>query len=125
MNLDLFALTWQQFAIITLAVTLVRFLIAVVSAIRPPNAFDWLSVATVLDTQVLKRVVPIAAIAFLAQTFPAGASQTFVWGLATAGLALYVSETVKQAATNWANSTSLVETPQAVAAKAIDALKTI
>jgi len=111
MNLDLFALTWQQFAVVTLAVTFVRFIIAVVSAVRPPNAFDFLSVATVLDTQVLKRVVPIAAIAFLAQTFPVGEGQQAIWALATAGLALYVVETVKQAAENWASSTSPVETP--------------
>lgn len=125
MSIDLFALTWQQFAIVTLAVTLVRFLIAVVAAVRPPNSFDWLSVATVLDTQVLKRVVPIAAIAFLAQTFPSGEAQTAIWGLATAGLALYVAETVKQAAVNWTNSTTPVETPQLIAAKAIDQLKNI
>ena len=125
MNLDLFALTWQQFAIITLAVTFVRFLIAVVSAVRPPSTFDLLSVATVLDTQVLKRVVPIAAIAFLAQTFPAGEAQTGIWAIATAGLALYVVETVKQAATNWATSTNPVETPQLIAAKAIERLKSI
>lgn len=125
MNLDLFALTWQQFAIITLAVTFVRFLIAVVAAVRPPNTFDVGSVATVLDTQVLKRVVPIAAIAFLAQTFPAGEGQTGIWAIATAGLALYVVETVKQAATNWANSTNPAETPQLIAAKAIEELKNI
>lgn len=111
MNIDLFALTWQQFAIVTLAVTFVRFAIAVVSAVRPPNSFDVMLVANVLDQQVLKRVVPIAAIAILAQSFPEGAAQTAIWTLATGGLALYVVETVKQAATNWANSTVAVDKP--------------
>lgn len=108
MTLDLFNLTWQQFAIVTLAVTLVRFAIAVVAAVRPPNAFDTLAVATVLDTQILKRVIPLAGIAALAQSFPEGAAQTAIWTVATGGLALYVAETVKQAAVNWANSTTPV-----------------
>lgn len=102
-SIDLTALTWQGFAIVALAVSFVRFVIAVVAAVKPPNAFDWLIVADVLDKQILKRVTPIAALAFLAFAFPAeNAAHIAIWALACGGLGLYVAETVKAAAANWA-----------------------
>lgn len=102
-SLDLSALTWQQFAVATLAVTFVRWLIAVVAAVvKPPNTFSVAMALLVFRDHVLGIVTPIAAVAFISMSLPpASAAHAALWAVACGGLALYVVDTVRSAADNW------------------------
>lgn len=99
MNLE--SLTWEQFALIAVGVAVLDFIVGTVAAIIPPNYFSWASVARVLETHVLKRIAPIAGLAFLAQTFPeTDPNHAALWATACGALALYVGETVKSLVTS-------------------------
>lgn len=101
-TLDLTSLTWQQFAIAALAVSLARWVLAVVAALKPPNTFDVKTSLDVFRDHVLPIVTPIAAVAFIAQSFPQGTpAHVGAWAMACGGLALYIADTVKSAAANW------------------------
>jgi hypothetical protein len=109
--MDFTNLTWQQFALVAVVVAGTDFVVSVLAAIVPPNYFSFASVAKVLETHVLKRVIPIAALAALALSFPStSAEHTGLWASACAALALYVAETVK-------SLMSSVQVAQAVAAE--------
>lgn len=105
-NLDFATLSPAQFAVAAMAVTAVRFAIAIITALKPPVTFKWEIVANVLHAQVLGRVFPIIGVAFIAYVLPESPAKTAIWVLAAGGLALYVAETVKIAATNWATNNS-------------------
>jgi hypothetical protein len=101
-SLDLTSLTWQQFAVAVLAVTVVRWLLAVVAAIKPPNTFSVSKALAVFRDHVLNIVAPIVGVAFIAMSLPGdSAAHLALWTLACGGLALYVVDTVKAAAANW------------------------
>ena len=101
-QLDLTGLTWQQFAIATLAVSFARWALAVVAALKPPNTFSVEKALEVFRDHVLMIVTPIAAVAFISQSFPSGTpAHVGAWAMACGGLALYVIDTVKSAADNW------------------------
>jgi hypothetical protein len=90
------SLSWEQFAVLALAVSVVDWVGAVLAAVAPPvNYFSFTEAVRVLETHVLKRVFPLAGLAFIAQAIPAGDPRTLVWGLATGALGLYVAETVR------------------------------
>lgn len=89
-------LTWQQFAVLAVVVAVVDWVVAVLAAVSPPvNYFSFQAAARVLETHVLKRVIPIAGLAFIAQSIPAGPARDLVWLTATGALGLYVAETIK------------------------------
>lgn len=106
-NLDLSVLgqlTWYQFATLALVLSAVRWATATVYAIAPPNVFSWSLAATVLETQVMNRVVPLAAVAFIAAAIPPSTLHDAVWGLAVGFLGLYLAETIKTILANRALS---------------------
>lgn len=101
-TLDLTSLTWQQFALVTLAVSIARWALAVVAAIKPPNTFSVEKALDVFRDHVLMIVTPISAVAFISMSFPGdSAAHAATWGMACIGLGLYVVDTVKSAADNW------------------------
>lgn len=98
--LNLSDITWQRFFLVAFTVAGVDFVVSVLAAVTPPNYFDWAKVAQVLDTHILKRVIPITALAFIALSFPAGPQHDLLWVGASGALALYVGETVKSIASS-------------------------
>lgn len=99
MNIDLSALTLQQFAILLLAVAAVDFATGVYSALHS-GSFSWAAVADVLETHVLKRVIPILAPVALSLSLPAGQTHDVLWSTALAATALYLTETISSITDN-------------------------
>jgi hypothetical protein len=94
--MDLTNLTWLRFAELAGAVALIDWVVGVLAAIAPPNYFSWANVAKVLETHVLKRILPIAGLAFLAAAVPAGSPEHIgFYGSAIVALGAYVGETAK------------------------------
>ena len=112
-SIDLSSLTWQQFVVAALSVTAVRWALAVVAAIKPPNTFSVQKSLEVFRDHVLSVVAPIAGIAFIAMSLPVtSAAHIGAWSLACGGLALYVVDTVRSAAANW-QASSIPPSPPA------------
>ena len=102
-TIDLTSLTWQQFTVAALAVTIARWVLGVIAAIKPPNTFTIEDALAVFRDHVLSIVAPIAAVAFVAMSLPGDSpAHVALWALACGGLALYVVDTVRSAAANWA-----------------------
>lgn len=101
-TLDLTSLTWQQFALVTLAVSIARWVLAIVAALKPPNTFSVEKALDVFRDHVLMIVTPISAVAFISMSLPADTpAHVMTWVIACGGLVLYVIDTVKSAADNW------------------------
>lgn len=101
-SIDLTSLTWQQFAVAALSVSFVRWLLAVVAAIKPPNTFSVEKSLDVFRDHVLPIAAPISGVAFVAMSLPPdSATHVALWAVACGGLALYLVDTVKSAASNW------------------------
>lgn len=92
---DISAITPIQLLILTASIALVDFVFAVVDALRPSTGttFSWSIVANVLETHILKRVLPIYALAFLSFGVP-GEGHVYIFGLAIGGVGIYLGETV-------------------------------
>lgn len=99
MNVDLSGITLLQLLLITAAVAALDTLSGIFGAISA-KTFSWDVVANFLQTHVLQRVFPILGLAFLSQTLGSGTSGAALWGLALAGLAAYVAETVASISSN-------------------------
>lgn len=101
-TLDLTSLTWQQFALVTLIVSVARWVLAVVAAVKPPNTFSVEKALDIFRDHVLPIVTPISAVAFISMSFPVDTpAHIATWTMACGGLLLYVIDTVKSAADNW------------------------
>lgn len=119
-SIDLTALTWQQFAVVALAVSVARWVLAVVAALKPPNTFSVGEALAVFPDHVLSIVAPIAGVAFISMSLPPdSAARIATWAIASGGLALYVADTVKSAAANWQSGATQPAAPPTTSARAV------
>jgi len=103
--MDLSQLTVTQVLILLIAVAFIDFVSGLYSAFRPPNTFSWDVVANVLETHVLKRIIPIMLPVYVALSSPPGQNHDALWASALVAIGLYVTETINSIVGN-------VTTPQ-------------